>query len=168
MQEQARKDRKILASYATGPDQLQIAIAGLSEEQLDLALSAETWTIRQIIHHLTDGDDIWKIFVKRAIGNPKGCFELVWYWEIPQNDWVRHWAYAQREIEPSLALFRANHAHVIQLLETIPGVWEKSLLLNLPNGKEQPASIEEIIAMQSHHVEGHVNDIRKIREKYGV
>ena len=59
MSEQTCDPDTILARYADGPAQLEAAIAGLSEEELDLAQTADTWTIRQIVHHVVDGDDIW-------------------------------------------------------------------------------------------------------------
>lgn len=168
MEGQIYTETDTLASYAAGPDRLEAAIAGLSEDKLDLALSPRSWSIRQIVHHLADGDDIWKVFVKRAIGNPQGLFELAWYWEIPQDEWVSHWAYAQRAIEPSLALFRANHKHVVQLLESIPGAWEKCLPIRFLSGTQQSISVAEVMDMQARHVEGHIDEICKIREKHGV
>ncbi len=65
---------EILARYADGPTLLDSALAGLSETDLDLALSADSWSIRQIVHHLADGDDIWKICIKAALGNSDGTF----------------------------------------------------------------------------------------------
>ena len=59
MTEQTRDPDAIIARYADGPAQLEAAIAGLTEEELDLAQTADTWTIRQIVHHVVDGDDIW-------------------------------------------------------------------------------------------------------------
>ena len=47
-----------IARYADGPNQLETAIVGLSEEELDIAESDGSWTIRQIVHHVADGDDI--------------------------------------------------------------------------------------------------------------
>jgi uncharacterized damage-inducible protein DinB len=108
MSEQVSSRNEVLEDYADGPNRLEAAIAGLPETGLDVALSSDSWTIRQIVHHVADGDDIWKVFIKRAIGNPEGEFTLEWYWQIPQDEWAEHWAYGRRAIEPSLALFRAS------------------------------------------------------------
>ncbi|GAH29566.1 unnamed protein product, partial [marine sediment metagenome] len=94
MDEQMSNREDTIARYADGPFQVETAIAGLSEGDLDIAESDDNWTIRQIVHHVVDGDDIWKVFIKRAIGNPGGKFDLQWYWEVPQNEWVKRWAYA--------------------------------------------------------------------------
>jgi len=167
MTDQASSQSDILAGYAAGPDHLEAALAGLSAADLDLALDGDSWSIRQIVHHIADGDDIWKEFVKRAVGNPEGEFSLAWYWQIGQDEWARRWAYEQREIEPSLALFRASRAHVVQLLTHRPDAWSHSLLICWPGGPAEQTSVEWVVAMQARHVVGHVNDIRRIRAAHG-
>jgi hypothetical protein len=168
MDEQTSHRESTIARYADGPDQLAAAIAGLSEGELDLAERDDTWTIRQIVHHIVDGDDIWKVFIKRAIGNPAGTFDLQWYWGMPQDEWVERWAYARREIEPSLALFRANRGHVVQLLDHVSGAWQQSLLVRWPNGTEQEVSVAAVVEMQARHVTGHLDDIRRARQVQGA
>jgi uncharacterized damage-inducible protein DinB len=167
--EQQPGDRKtVMARYADGPRQLEAALADLPEGGLDVAERDDAWTIRQIVHHVVDGDDIWKVFVKRAAGNPGGRFDLQWYWDKPQDEWVQSWAYAVREIEPSLALFRANRAHIVQLLESLPAAWEQSLVVRWPNGEEHQVSVAWVVEMQAGHVPGHVDDIRRARQVHGV
>ena len=168
MDEQLSDREAIIARYADGPNQLETAIAGLSEGELDIAESDGTWTIRQIVHHVADGDDIWKVFIKRAIGNPGGKFDLQWYWAMPQDEWVKSWAYASRDIEPSLALFRSSRGHIVQLLEHMPQVWERSLLVRWPNGEEQEVSVAWVVEMQTQHLIGHLDDIQKARQVHGV
>ena len=168
MDEQLRNREAIIARYADGPNQLETAIAGLSEEELDIAESDDTWTIRQIVHHVVDGDDIWKVFIKRAIGNPGGKFDLQSYWEIPQNEWVESWVYASRDVEPSLALFRASRGHIVQLLEHLPEIWERSLLVRWPNEEEQEVRVAWVVKMQAQHVSGHLDDIRRARQVHDV
>ncbi len=168
MNEQMNNQETIIAEYAAGPNQLETALAGLSEGELDIAESDDTWTIRQIVHHVADGDDIWKVFIKRAIGNPGGKFDLAWYWEMPQDEWVKSWAYASREIEPSLALFRSNRGHIVQFLEHMPQAWERSLFIRWSNGEEQEVSVAWVVEMQAQHVIGHLDDIRKARQAHGV
>ena len=158
----------IIAGYADGPNQLETTIAGLSEGELDIAERDDSWTIRQIVHHVVDGDDLWKVFIKRAIGNPGGRFDLQWYWEMPQDEWVKRWTYADREIGPSLALFRASRGHIVQLLEHMPASWERSLLVRWPNEQEQEVKLGWVVKMQADHVPGHVEDIRRARQVHGV
>ena len=158
----------IVKRYADGPDQLEAAIAGLTEAQLDVALSADTWTIRQIVHHLADGDDIWKTCIKAALGNSEGVFSLQWYWDIPQDRWVETWDYAGRPIELSLTRFRANRRHVVELLEHVAGAWERHMRIKWPHRPEEQITVGDVVEMQANHVVGHVEDIRRIREAHGI
>ena len=84
--------KTILAQYADGPAQLESALAGLTETDLDLTLSADSWSIRQIAHHTVDGDDIWKTCIKTALGNSDALFSLQWYTAKPQMEWSESWA----------------------------------------------------------------------------
>jgi hypothetical protein len=167
MTEQPIDPTAVLASYADGPVQLKTALAGLAETDLDVALDAETWTIRQIVHHIVDGDDIWKTCIKAALGTD-AAFSLPWYWDIPQDMWVQHWNYAGRAIEPSLALFEANRRHIVQLLQQIPGAGKRRVVIRWPNGQEHETTVGWVVAMQAKHVADHVSDIRAIRETHGL
>lgn len=168
MTEQERNPETILARYADGPAQLESAISGLKESELDLAQSSDSWSIRQIVHHVADGDDIWKIAIKAALGNSSGTYSLLWYWDKPQDEWVESWDYASRGIESSLGLFRANRRHMVQLLQPIPDAWERHIFIQRPDGEKRQTTVGYIVEMQADHVQGHIDDIRRIREVHGV
>jgi uncharacterized damage-inducible protein DinB len=168
MTEQSHDPETIIARYAEGPTQLKAAIAGLSESELDVAHSADTWTIRQIVHHIADGDDIWKIAIKAALGNSSGAFSLSWYWDKPQDEWVESWHYAGRTIELSLALFDANRRHIVQLLQHIPDAWGRHIFIRWPDGENVQTTVVYIVGMQANHVSDHINDIRMIRQTHNI
>lgn len=168
MSQITKSQDQTLARYAAGPDLVQAAIQDLDDTQLDLTLSAEGWSIRQLIHHIADGDYLWKEFLLRAAGDPEREFSLEWYWCLPQDEWVKRWSYAEREVSHSLALFQANRQHTLELLRQIPWLWEKCLLIPTRAGGQERASVGEVVEMQARHVEGHVQDIRQIRQSHAV
>jgi hypothetical protein len=168
MTEQSDNFNALLAQYAGGPAQLEAALIDLTESDLNLAHTPDTWTIRQIVHHIADGDDIWKICIKAALGNSEGLFGLQWYWDRPQTDWAEKWGYANRSIEPSLALFRANRQHSVELVQQTPNAWEKSIRLKWPQREEERITIRDVLEMQVRHVVGHVDDIQMIRRAHNV
>ena len=157
-----------LAQYADGPAQLEAALIGLTESDLNLAQTTDTWTIRQIVHHIVDGDDIWKTCIKAALGNSEGLFSLQWYWDRPQTEWAETWGYANRRIEPSLVLLRANRHHIEELVRQTPNAWEKSIRLKWPDTEEERITIGDVLEMQARHVIGHINDIQMIRRAHNV
>ena len=158
--------RSLLSRYLEGPDLLEQAVADLDDAHLDARPSQGGWTIRQIVHHVVDGDDLWETCIKAALGNEEGEFTMQWYWELPQDAWAERWRYAQRPLAVSLALFRATRAHIAQLLEHVPDGWSRSVRVRTPRGTER-LSVRAVVEMQSDHVAHHVERIGAIRAELG-
>jgi hypothetical protein len=157
-----------LKQYAEGPARLESALAGFSESDLDLALSPDSWSIRQIVHHLVDGDDLWKTCIKMALGNNDAVFSLQWYTEKPQMEWSESWTYAQRELSPSLALFRANRCHIMDLLAHIPGACERSIRFQRPGKEEIRITVFDVIELHVRHLTDHIQDIQTIQQAHSI
>jgi hypothetical protein len=158
----------LLSCYADGPAQLEAALTGITDLELDLSLAKDAWTIRQIVHHIVDGDDLWKTCIKAALGNSEGLFTLQWYWDKSQMEWSESWRYASRGVESALALLDANRHHIVELLENDPNVLEKSIRLQPPHDAEVCITIKEVIEMQVRHMTGHTQDIQAIRQANAV
>ena len=159
---------KILARYAGGPSQLQKSLRGLTESDLDMAPSAGGWSIREIVHHIADGDDIWKFFIRMALGNENAEFQLDWYQALPQIEWASKWAYARPRVNTSLDLLKVNRTHILNLLDHRPEGWELSAKIREPNGKITGLTVGFVIEMQADHVFHHIRRIREIRREHGV
>jgi uncharacterized damage-inducible protein DinB len=160
--EPPENQKEFLELFKQGPDILENALAGLSDKELDHPPSNGGWTIRQIVHHLVDGDDIWKNAVKMALGNEDADFSLEWYLAFPQTEWAKKWNYENRSIDISLTLFRANRKHIQQLLEYAHNGWKKSIRYRDPKGEIEVVTIEDVIQMQAEHVIHHVKRISEI------
>jgi hypothetical protein len=158
----------LLSEYADGPARLEAALTDITDPELDLSLAEEAWTIRQIVHHIADGDDLWKTCIKAALGNSDGLFTLQWYWDKPQMEWSKSWRYASRSVESSLTLLDANRHHIVELLERVPDALEKSIQLQPPHGTEVHITIREVLEMQVRHMTGHTQDIQAIRQANAV
>ena len=156
-----------VALYAAGPHELEVALDGLSESDLDLSIAPGEWTIRQILHHVADGEDIWSMAIKVALGAPGSTFAFRWY---PGNDeWASTLDYAGRSVEPALALVMAKRTHVAQLLLHMSDSWEQSVRIVAaydPEGQEMTAGA--VVGLLVRHLAGHIEDIQKIREKHAV
>ena len=147
---------------------LERAIADLQNADLDAPPSQGSWTIRQIVHHIVDGDDIWKICIKMAMGNEQAEFALAWYWALPQDIWTGHWAYKERSVDVSMALLRANRAHVLQLLEHAPEAWSRSVSFRKSDGTIERVPVGFVVEMQADHLLRHVMRIRSLRQEMGA
>lgn len=156
---------EILELFKRGPGILENAIAGLSDIELDYTPSNGGWSIRQIVHHLVDGDDLWKIYIKTALGNEQAEFNLQWYLTLPQTEWAKRWSYEKRPINVSLALLSAIRDHILQLLEYVPDGWTRSAQFRDSNGEIEIVPVGFVIQMQADHVVHHVKRIAEIRKE---
>jgi uncharacterized damage-inducible protein DinB len=156
-----------ISRYREGPAALEAVVAGLPDAVLDAVPSGGGWTIRQIVHHVADGDDLWKLCIKMAMGDERAEFALGWYWSLPQETWGERWAYAGRSIAASLALLRASREHVLQLLESVPEAWDRAVTLRKRDGQMERIPVGFVVQMQADHVFHHVQRIREIRREHG-
>jgi len=156
----------VLARYRNGPAVLDRALAGIGEPELDAIPAQGGWTIRKIVHHIVDGDDLWKIGLKIALGPADGEFTLAWYGQLSQDAWTERWAYAQRPLDGSLVLLRAIRSHVLELVEPIPEAWARAVRVRTPVGGTERVTVGDVIAMQADHVEHHAARILALRREF--
>ena len=158
---------EIAARYAAVPVLLDGVLADLAEPDLDLARRPGAWTIRQIVHHIVDADDLTNMIVKAAIGSPGSVYRMDWY--DPGNTWVKTLNYAGRAIAPATALFRASRRHIEQLLERVPGAWECHVMLRRScDSDATKVSVRYLVQAQIHHALHHIAQIRATREVHDL
>jgi hypothetical protein len=157
---------ELLAAYVEKVDHLKEALAGLSEQQLDLALDMHSWSIRQYTQHIVDGDYLWDIGLRVALGELE-VFDLQWYTENSQMEWSQIWNYGGRAIQPALDLLQANRQYTAQMVRCIPSALEKCTVVRWSDDNQRCISVKEIIEMHINHVSGHIEDIRAIRSAHG-
>ncbi|CAG0935276.1 hypothetical protein TFLX_04108 [Thermoflexales bacterium] len=61
----------ILSDYCATPQRLTEIVSDLDDTELKRSLRPDAWSIRQIVHHIVDGDDLWSLAIKAALGNPR-------------------------------------------------------------------------------------------------
>lgn len=157
-----------ISRYREGPAVLEALVAGLPGAVLDAVPAAGGWTIRQIVHHVADGDDIWKLCIRMALGDEPAEFALGWYWSLPQETWGERWAYGRRSLAASLALLKAGREHVLQLLESAPGAWDRAVTLRKRDGQMERIPVGFVVQMQADHLLHHVRRIREILKERGA
>ena len=155
----------VLTRFKAGPELLEHTLADLQDADLDAPPLQGGWTIRQIVHHIADGDDLWKVGIKAALGNEGGEFTLEWYWALQQQDWAESWAYADRSLDTSIALLRASRDHVVQLMEQVPDAWNRTIGVRKANGEVETVSAGFVVELQAEHLEHHVTRILALRRE---
>jgi hypothetical protein len=167
MSERAVSQAEALGRFTTGAYQLRRAIDGLSEAALDLSEAPGEWTIRQIVHHLADDGDAWALPMKKAIAVPGAT---VGFEGFPGNEpWVAALAFNARPIGSAVALIEAHRRSLAELAGTIPGAWERHVMVLDAEGRQvQTLTCGEMIGMLADHLCRHVQTIDVIRRQHGV
>lgn len=157
-----------LAAYEQAPDELDLAVAGLSDADLDTTRSAGEWTTRQIVHHVADGEAHWLTPIKMALIEAGFVYHHNHWNQEASSDAL---AYATRQVAQSLALFRAQRTHILKLLQELPGAWDRYVeftWLEPDNeSKRRNVTVADIINMQIRHAAGHVAEINENRRAAG-
>jgi uncharacterized damage-inducible protein DinB len=156
-----------ISRFREGPFLFEAVVKGLKDDVLDFIPSRGGWTIRQIVHHVVDGDDIWKLGIKMAMGSENAEFSLGWYGGMSQETWGDRWAYGSRPIEASLSLLKASREHILQLLDSGTDVWNRAVLLRTRDGQIERVPVGFVIQMQADHVFHHLRRIRDILQEFG-
>jgi hypothetical protein len=147
-------NQEIFQLYSQSPSELEQALAGLSEEDLDVTLSPGKWSIRQNVLHLVDLELVAMHKVKFALaesgrtytGNP-----------FSQDVWASGLDYKHRSIEAEVELFRAVRKHIIQMCEQLPEAMDRFVVTS---GKQETAG--RLMKMMDGHIRHHLRTISKI------
>lgn len=151
-----RTPEETLALYEAAPDALEGALAGLTGEQQLLRKTVGEWSIREIVHHLVDADAAVLFRTKLGLAEPGRTITGNPY---QQDRWADGLAYAERDIAPSVLLFRAIHVHIVQLMRTLPDAWTRHTLS--PEGTRMESG--SMLNMLVSHAYEHIEVIREIR-----
>ena len=81
-------------------------------------------------------------------------------------EWSEDWAYSRRRLDSSLALYRANRAHILDLIEHTPGALEKSVLLERKGKEAIRITVFDVVELHVQHLEEHIANIKSIRQAY--
>jgi DinB superfamily len=152
--------------YTRGGDEVEAALAGLTEADLDLTRAPEEWSIRQIVHHLAETDAMFLMIFESALARSGSTFIRNSY---DQAHWVETLAYNQRAIEPSLALIKATRWHLVHLFSHIPDHWDRYILLKFASegGEGHKVTVGQLLDGMNWHLADHCAEICETRRILG-
>lgn len=115
--------KETLALFNAGAAKLEKAVAGLSEKELDYSMTPGEWTIRQIVHHVSEDGDAWSMVIKKALVTP-GI--LINFTGFPGNEaWANALAFDKRTLGAALSLLKAHREIITELATHFPDKWEQ-------------------------------------------
>ncbi len=156
-----RSPEEHLALYARMPRELDTALSGLSGSDLELSKESGSWSVRSIIHHMADGELLFLRSMFAALATPG--HQQPFYYTDGNDATSGNLGYAQRPVEPSLALFRAVHDYFALLGRQLPGAWERYS----KREDNRQVSFGELVTSSNRHSAEHIEEIYEIRRIHG-
>lgn len=162
-----KKGDQLVKKFSDGITQLDEVLEGLSDSELDISRSKGKWTIRQIAHHIAEFEDLYKMAIKAALGNPGCTFNFDWY--IADNKWAAPLWYNTRPITIAMEIFRISRQQVLELINFVDNAWEKPIYISHQSMPEKMKfTVKKIIKWQVLHLEMHIKQIKDTRKTHGL
>jgi hypothetical protein len=148
-----------IAAIRALPANLEAAIKGLNDQQLDTPYRAGGWTVRQVVHHLADSHMHAFARTKFLLTEERPTIK-----PYAQDDWAATQDVLGVDIQTSLAILRGLHARWSTLLEKLPpAAWSRKGI-HPENGE---ISMDSILNTYSNHGVRHVGHITGLRTARG-
>jgi hypothetical protein len=145
----------LIDRYRAGTADVNAALAGITDDELDRQpADADSWTARQVAHHLADSEAMAYIRLRRLLAEDD---PLIVAYDEPE--WARRLHY-DRPIASSLAVLAAVRTASLELLERIsPAEWKRAGT----HSESGPYAVETWLRIYADHAHDHADQIRVAR-----
>lgn len=145
----------LLQRYRDGYSAVASALAGITPAELDARPDAESWTAREVVHHLADSEMTSAIRIRRLLAEESP--EITAY---DEDLWRRKLRYDRRPIADSLEAFRLARLTSAELMDGIaPDDWLRAGT----HSESGPYSVEAWLEIYARHAHDHADQIRRAR-----
>lgn len=148
---------KWIKDIEDAPKLLRKAVEGLDDAQLDTPYREGGWTIRQIVHHLTDSNINSYVRFKLAVTEDQPTIKT---WE--QSDWAVLKDAVSIPVDVSLSLLDSLHQRWVVFLKSLT---EEDMMKKFVHPEAGILTVEENIWNYSWHNRHHTAQITASRER---
>ena len=147
--------RTLLEQYRDGPRVVAEALTGITDAELDARLTPDSWTAREIVHHLADSEMTSAIRLRRLLAEERPV--IAGYDEM---EFARR-LYYDRPIEASLEALSAARRTTAEILERLSDAeWRREGT----HSESGSYSVETWLDIYAAHAHDHAAQIRQARE----
>ncbi len=148
-----------LDQIAETPANLEAAVSGLSEAQLDTPYRDGGWTVRQVVHHVPDSHMNAYIRFKLAVTEDEPTIK-----PYAEDLWAELADTKATPIETSLCLLDCLHKRWVNLLRSLSAEdWKKTFR----HPELGSMTLEKTLALYAWHGRHHVAHITELRKRNG-
>jgi hypothetical protein len=140
--------------FRAGYPDVENALSGITDAELDHPAPDGGWTARQVVHHLADSEATAYIRLRRLIAEDD---PLIQGYDEPEYARRLHY---ERPIESSLAVLKAVRAASLDLLEALTSSeWGR----HGTHAESGPYSVGRWLEIYAGHSHDHADQIRRAR-----
>lgn len=151
--------RELIDTMADAPARMSAAVKGLTDQQLDTPYRPGGWTVRQVVHHVSDSH--MNAYTRFKLGVTEDEPTIKTYEEAR---WAELADAKATPIEPSLVLLENLHKRWVTFLRSLgPAEWAR----NVRHPEWGTISLDQLLSQYSWHGRHHVAHITALRERNG-
>ncbi len=152
-------DRNLLDLYEDGGRKLLKAIDGLTEADFTSFPVPGTWSIKQVVAHLTDCDLVFSDRMKRVIAEDSPTLQ-----GFDESKWAAGLHYQLQSAQNLAALFDLNRRVTIDVLRLLPPAAFARTGTHTERGVQ---TLETVLTYAVNHLDHHLKFIYAKREALG-
>jgi DinB superfamily len=155
----ASERNEAIQNIAETPSQLKTAIKGLTESQLDTPYREGGWTVRQVVHHMSDSHMNSYVRLRLALTENEPTIK-----PYEEQLWAELYDARNAPVAPSLQLLESLHERWVMLLRSLKPSDFSRTFRHPVNGVRD---IDWLLQIYSWHGRHHVAHITSLRQKIG-
>ena len=153
-------DEELLDLYAEGPSALDEALGEVDDEVLERR-EVSGWSVRMLVHHISDGDVLWLGAIFAALVSPGTPYGHDWY--TTDADAAKQLDYDGRPIDGALDQFRAARAHLVDTLQRVDGALDRTVQFRRRyESSGAPMTVREMLRRRAVHTLEHVAEVQTL------
>ncbi len=146
--------RTLIEKYRDGYREVNAALQGVTERELDARPAPDKWSAREIVHHLADSEMTSAIRLRRLIAEDRPVIQ-----GYDQEEFARR-LYYDRPIQASLDAFRLARETTAQILERMT---EAEWAREGTHSESGRYTVERWLEIYAAHAHNHADQIRRAR-----
>ena len=150
----------LLSQLEETPRKLWDAVEFLTESQLDTPYRPGGWTVRQVVHHLTDAQTHWYLRTKMALAEDEPVVKV---WD--ENTWAELHDARTGAVVPSLLMFDGVHRRWVELFRSLTEEQWKRRMIHPERGV---VVLDAALPMFVWHGRHHTAHIAALCERIGI
>ena len=137
---------------------IEIALEGLTEDDLNFRGGSNGWSIRENVHHVVESNLVACTIAIAAVG--KGGITYDCSWMNPDRAWMERLGYTHAAVAPAIDALSGLCRYVAALLSAAPDALRHEVkLLGAPGTEPYLMTVEQMIRLEVEHARHHLQEV---------